>query len=237
MDHDSQLSLALSWPVYISIKSNQNSRSHIKTWILHKTDGKVDINNSAAFKSFHEFYSGFIKKLKGAGKGDTTHYPEIPADTQRALHILFGKLLRVLNARDCSEYETELQTLPESCRASYHDLLQKAVMYIVVLFDCRRGQEGLSRMNKDFFTKKWDELTQKYRYEKTMGEKSKNHHNDSEDIANAGIILFSTDQYGYNPGEVMDAYLSRLHPDNEALFQRGKWITKKFTLHAPSSSG
>ena len=89
------------------------------------------------FKSFDEFYQGFIKKLKAAGKGDTT--PEIPSDTQRALHILFGKLLRVLNARDCSEYETELQTLPESCRGSYHDLLQKAVMYIVVLFDCRVG--------------------------------------------------------------------------------------------------
>ena len=217
----------LTWPHF---------RSNIKTWILNKTDGKVDISNEAAFKSFDRFYSGFVKKLKAQGKADTRHHPEIPAATQRAFHILFGQLLRVLNARDCHEYENELQNLPENCRENYHDLLQKAVMYIVVMFDCRRGQEGLAALNKDFFSKEWDENTQKFRYEKAMGEASKNHQDDSEDLSNSGIILFEADEFGYNPGELMEFYQKKLHPKNPALFQRVKWISKKFTLHTPSSS-
>ena len=212
-------------------------RSHIKTWIWNKTDGKVDINNEAIFKSFNNFYSGFIKKLKRAGKADTRHNPEIPAHTQRTLHILFGHLQGVLNARDCHEYEQMLQNLPEKCRDNYHDLLQKAVMYIVIMFDCRRGLEGLAAMERNFFCKKWDENTQKFRYEKTQGEASKNHQSDSEDLENSGIILFDTDQYGYNPGELMEFYLSKLHPDNSALFQQPRLISKKrFNLHTASTT-
>ena len=197
----------------------------------------MDINNAAVFPSFENFYSGFIKMLKGAGKADTTHHPEIPAPTQRAFHILFGHLHRVLNAKDEQEYEYMLQNLPEACRENYHELLQLAVMYIIVMFDCRRGQEGLAEMNKDFFSKEWDENTQMFHYEKTMGEASKNHASDSEDLSNSGIILFDTDEYGYNPGELMEIYLSMLHPEQMALFQRVRQPTKKFTLRTASSSG
>ena len=195
----------------------------------------MDINNEAIFQSFHRFYSGFVKKLKGEGKADTRHHPEIPAATQRAFQTLFGHLLRVLNARGCDEYEEMLQNLPESCRENYNDLLHKAVLYIVVLFDCRRGQEGLAAMNKDFFSKEWDENTQKFRYEKAKGEASKNHQADSEDLSNTGIILFETDEFGYNPGELMEFYLNKLHPKNPALFQRVRWISKKFTLNSADS--
>ena len=209
-------------------------RSHIKTWIHHKTDGKVDINNGAVFKSFAQFYSGYVNTLKGEGRADTTHHPEIPATTQRAFHTLFGHLLHVLNARGCDEYEELLQRLPESCRKNYNDLLQKAVMYIVIMFDCRRGQEGLAALNKNFFHKEWDDNTQKFRYEKSKGEISKNHQKDSEDLSNTGIILFETDEFGYNPGELMEYYLSKLS-GNTALFQRVRGISKKFTLESASS--
>ena len=211
-------------------------RSNIKTWIIKHTDGKININDSAVFKSLANFFSGLQKKLKSAGKGDTRHKPEIPAETQRAFHIIFGNLARVLNARGCDNYKDELQKLPEECRNDYNDLLQLAVMYIVVMFDCRRGQEGLIAMTKDFFTKKWDPNTEMFRYEKTRGEKSKNHDTDSEDIENAGVILFTTDQYGYNPGELMEYYLTKLHPVKDSLFQRHRRPSKRFSLHDSMSS-
>ena len=217
-------------------KFNLHFRSHIKTWIYNKTDSKVDINNRALFKSFDMFYSGYIKTLKGEGRADTKHNPEIPATTQRAFHILFGHLLRVLNARDCHEYEYMLQNLPQNCRDKYHDLLQKSVMYIVIMFDCRRGLEGLAAMDKNFFSKEWDENTQRFRYEKKQGEASKNHQNDSEDITNSGIILFDTDEFGYNPGQLMDFYLSKLHPNNPALFPRQRVISNRFNLHSAYST-
>ena len=74
--------------------------------------------------------------------------------------VLFGHLQGVLNARDCHEYEQMLQNLPEKCRDNYHDLLQKAVMYIVIMFDCRRGLEGLAAMERNFFCKKCRYLSQ-----------------------------------------------------------------------------
>ena len=182
------------------------------------------------------FYSGFIKTLKGEGRADTKHNPEIPAATQTAFNKLFGHLLRVINARDCHEYEHMLQNLPAKCRDNYHDLLQKGVMYILIMFDCRRGLEGLAAMDKDVFQKQWDENTQRFRFEKTKGEASKNHQNDSEDISNSGIILFDTDEYGYNPGELMEFYLSKLHPKNPALFPRQRMISKRFNLHTAYST-
>ena len=91
-------------------------------------------------------------------------------------------------------------------------------------------------MDKGFFSKEWDENTQKFRYEKKMGEASKNHQSDSEDLSNSGIILFDSDEFGYNPGELMEIYLGKLHPENPALFQRGRKISKKFGLHTASSS-
>ena len=211
-------------------------RSNIKTWIIKHTDGKININDSAVFKGLANFFSGLQKKLKAEGKGDTTHKPEIPAETQRAFHIIFGNLARVLNARGCDNYEEELQNLPQECRNNYNELLQLAVMYIVVMFDCRRGQEGLIEMTKHFFTKKWDPNTEMFRYEKTRGEKSKNHDTDSEDIENSGVILFTTDQYGYNPGELMEYYLNKLHPVKESLFQRHRRPSKRFSLHDAASS-
>ena len=109
-------------------------------------------------------------------------------------------------------------------------------MYIIVLYDCRRGQEGLVNMTKDFFTKVWDDNTQLFHYEKTRGQSSKNHDADSEDLSNSGIILFSEDEFGYNPGQLMEFYLSKLHEENTALFQRARPVGKQFSLHEPKSS-
>ena len=85
-------------------------------------------------------FTGLQKKLKGAGKGDTTHKPEIPAESQRAFSILLGQLARVLDARGCDNYEEELAKLPEECRNNYNDLLEKGVMYIIPpLFEDQKG--------------------------------------------------------------------------------------------------
>ena len=215
---------------------NLHYRSNIKTWIIKHTDGKVNINDSAVFKNFERFFSGLQKKLKSAGKGDTTHKPEIPAESQRAFNILLGQLARVLDARGCDNYEEELQKLPEECQNNYNDLLEKGVMYIIVMYDCRRGLEGLVEMTRDFFTKEWDPNTEMFRYEKKRGESSKNHDKDSEDISNSGVILFCTDEYGFNPGTLMEYYLSKLCPTNESLFQRHRKPSKAFSLHDAKSS-
>ena len=58
---------------------------------------------------------------------------------------------------------------------------------------------------------------------------------DASGIMQAGIIPFHTDQYGFNPGKLIEIYLSRLHPANERLLQRPMPISSKFGLHRPKS--
>ena len=138
--------------------------------------------------------------------------------------MLLGQLARVLEARGCDNYEDEIQKLPEDCRDNYNNL-----------YDCRRGLEGLVKMTKDFFSKEYDPNTQMYRYEKARGESTKNHDKDSEDISNSGVILFDTDQYGFNQGELMDYFLNKLCPGNPWLFHRHRRPSKAFSIHGAVS--
>ena len=68
-------------------------------------------------------------------------------------------------------------------------------MYTVMLFDVRRGQEGLVALTKEFYEKK---SSGKFTYyQKKRGEISKNHKTDSEDIRNSGLIPFHEDEQGF----------------------------------------
>ena len=49
-------------------------RSHFKSEILDRTDGRVDINVPSIFKQLDKFVEGYKKKLKAEGRGETEHY-------------------------------------------------------------------------------------------------------------------------------------------------------------------
>ena len=48
-------------------------RSHIKSEILDRTTGRVDIDVSSIFKELNKFVEGYKKTLKAAGRGETDH--------------------------------------------------------------------------------------------------------------------------------------------------------------------
>ena len=154
-------------------------KSHMKTFILNTTDGKVDIANASVFKKLDKFFGGLFKTLKEAGRGDVTHTAEIPAETTKALHQLFGTLLLVLEARDTDGYDNEVAKLPENFRTSYHVLLQMAVMYTIIMFDVRRGQEGLAALKRDTYQKEFNQDLRLHYWQKKRGELTKNHRSDT----------------------------------------------------------
>ena len=65
----------------------------------------------------------------------------MPPEAQRAIHQLFGNLIKVISARNTVDYDAALLQLPEEFRDRYHELLLKGVMYVVLLFDVRRGRD------------------------------------------------------------------------------------------------
>ena len=39
------------------------------------------------------------------------------------------------------------------------------------------------------------------------------------EIEFCGVVPFHTDEHGFNPGKLMEFYLSRLHPENRVVIQ------------------
>lgn len=56
-----------------------------------------------------------------------------------------------------------------------------------------------------------------------------------ENVADAGIIPFYEDEYGYNPGLILDLYLAVTCDENPRFFQRIRRPSNKWDLHSYSS--
>jgi hypothetical protein len=117
-------------------------RSHIKMFILESSNGSVDVSASSVFKKLDKFFKGLWASLKEAGKRETTHTPEIPAGSQEKIYLLFGQVLAVAEARGTDGYDDAVAKLPEEYRDRYHELFQFAAMFVLIMFDVRRSQEG-----------------------------------------------------------------------------------------------
>ena len=120
-------------------------------------------------------------------------------------------------------------------KKDHHRLLQWSAQFIISLFDIRRGREGISELKVKHHTKKHDQDLKMDYYVKALGEESKNHHHDSENLLNAGIIPCVVNSYGTNPGLVLDLYISHLNPSCEFMFQRPQRQSKTFKLDEPDT--
>jgi hypothetical protein len=70
-------------------------------------------------------------------------------------------------------------------------------------------------------------------YFKVLGERSKNHQMDSEEIENAGIIPYQMDPKAQlNPGLFYELYLGLLNSNCPRLFQRARRSSETFNIHS-----
>ena len=209
------------------------ARSFIKTYVLKKTTW--DISDKIQFPLFNEFYSGWMKKLKTEGKGDITHRPDIPAISLKKIHEL-GKILHELITGD-PEHES-YQELMDQVPANpdnagndkgFHYLCQNVVIFLFCHYLARRGREGLDMLKKCHFDLQNDGEGN-YFFKKVIGEATKNHKSDSEDLENGGIIPFEPTPEGLSPGQFIQDWMSKLNPQCEFLFQRPRRLSSKFRL-------
>jgi hypothetical protein len=129
-------------------------------------------------------------------------------------------------------YDAAVGKLPEPFQNKYHELWQMAVMYVVIMFDVRRGREGLCSVRKEAYQKQYDAVADLHFFQKVVGESSKNHATDQEDLEKSGIVPFYIDDHGFNPGRLLEIYMASLHPENPYLFQRQSPVSSKFDIHA-----
>ena len=195
----------------------------------------MDISDKMQFPIFNEFYSGWMKKLKQEGKGDTTHRPDIPAASLKKIHEL-AKLLHelVTGNPDDESYQELMEQVPilpddKGNDKGHHYLTQNVIMFLVCHYLARRGREGLDQLKKTHFELLNDDEGNYY-YKKVVGEASKNHKDDNEDLEEGGLIPFEPTSEGLSPGQFFKDWISKLNPDNPYLFQRPRRLSSKFSL-------
>ena len=206
-------------------------KSHLKIAINEYTAGHIDITDNGRFPSLQKAFKGLYKKLKENGKGDTAHYEELPEKHLTEIFKLLAAVQGVMAARknkDREAYEQAKNHLPVSYHENYHMLMQCGAQFILTLYNCRRGRQGISFMTRNHFAKKY--VDGQYFYVKVQGEKTKNHGSDSEDVGSGGIILFQEDQFGFSPGLFFELFQSFLNNDSEYLFQTPKKKSKKIDI-------
>lgn len=76
-----------------------------------------------------------------------------------------------------------------------------------------------------------DPDTGKQFYRKSLGEATKNHKTDDEDLKSGGLIVFEENFCGFNPGLFVMRFLGKLNPHEDLLFTRPQRPSKAFNLH------
>ena len=205
-------------------------KSNLKLAILQKTENKIDILNKIQFPNLGRLVKGVQKDIKKQGRGETDHKRPMGKNDLSKIFKFITQITKLFQARGTEEFSTLLKEIPMEYRNDYHRLLQWSVQFVLSLFDIRRGREGLDELKVQHYIKQHNQELKMDYYMKAMGEQTKNHKTDSEDLSNAGIIPCVENSYGTNPGLVLDIYLSHLNQNCEFLFQRPQRPSKGFHL-------
>ena len=131
------------------------NKSMLKTSLIKLTG--FDFNNTTMFSKLEQAINAIRGRIKAAGRAELDHFPEIPSETLNAIFGLCKNLENLLEARkDKNEvaYEEALKKIPHEFRNKYHELARINVQFLVGLFDCRRGVEGIQDLRKEHFEKR-----------------------------------------------------------------------------------
>jgi hypothetical protein len=129
-----------------------------------------------------------------------------------------------------SRYGQLIDELPPTWRHKYHYLAQYGAMFVLMTQLCRRGREGIVKLEKNDFQTFTDPDSGLRYYKKIVGRQEKNHKDDDENLENGGLILFQDNEHNFNPGLYMERFLSLLNKNSPLLFQRPQRRSKRFSL-------
>lgn len=181
---------------YFKTNSFQNLRYGLCRYIYKETG--IDVTESENFTASGEVYRSVMVDIKRKGFGTTNHTPSIsPEDMKRLYdvgHVVFTT------------------TTPVG--------LQQKVWFELMYYLCRRGRENLREMTRDTFSVGTDSTGRRYVYQ-LKGELDKNHRErDKPDDTVGEGRMYELPGDDMCPVASYTKYLTKLHPDNQALWQR-----------------
>lgn len=125
-------------------------RSNIKCVMVERF--KVDITDPASFPQAAKRWKSFLAELVKNNRAETEHHEEVDPETMNAIMKLLVNVKNALLARGTEKYNELLSKIPAGYHGQLNYLLQYGALFILTLYEVRRGREGLELLRKADFT-------------------------------------------------------------------------------------
>ena len=205
-----------------------------------KEQHKVDIFDTCLFPEHDKLWRSVDKMLANNGRSETKHHDEVDPETMRKIYNLLSLLQNLMESRGTPEYEKKLAELPAEHHGDIHKLLQWGAMFILNMFEVRRGSEGMETLEVQHFKVFKDSVWDFQYMRKVVSEVEKNQQMGSNSQCHGVIPDMLIDDV-LNPFIYMQTYLGLL--PTEAHREKGKNFLfpmcrtskqAKFNVHDPN---
>ena len=105
--------------------------------------------------------------LVNAGRSETKHHEEVQPETMHKTFKLLALLEKLIKARGTDEYASLLAKLPPTLHGDYHHTFQWGAMFILIMFEVRRGEEGIEFLEVDHFREFSDRIGSVSKYQRS----------------------------------------------------------------------
>ena len=230
----------------------ETNKSHIAGMIRRVTRNKFDIRCQSTFPLFSRLWKAKLMELKVNGRADVNHVKAIPDSVLEGIFKCLSILTKLMgiDEKDPS-YDQLVALLPSSFRENYSKLVLHGAVFVFVYFVsfstifmedsvlhfqivsfqlCRRASEGVAFITKSHLAIQTFEKSGVRHFKKVLGESSKNHKIDSENLKNGGTIPFEPNRFRFNPRLFFHSFMEKNDPDAPYLFSHIVKPSKKFTL-------
>ena len=119
---------------------------------------QLDIFDTCVFPSHDKLWRSVDKMLVKVGRSTTTHHEEVRPETMMKIYELLALLVKVLKAGGTDRYDALLAKLHVELHCSYHNLFQWGAIFILNMFEVRRGEEGMAFLEVAHFHEFTDEV-------------------------------------------------------------------------------
>ena len=195
---------------------------------------QLDIFDTCVFPSHDKLWRSVDKMLVKVGRSTTTHHEEVRPETMMKIYELLALLVKVLKAGGTDRYDALLAKLPVELHCNYHNFFQWGAMFILNMFEVRRGEEGMTFLEVAHFHEFTDEVWD-FKYIRKMCQRRKKTTPWAPTLCH-GVIPDMEFPSGFNPLEYFKTYLSLLptepHKQHHKILM-GRQLSKKFNVHDP----
>jgi len=212
----------------------QAVRSRLKSELIAQY--KIDITDNLKFPDNEKKWKALVMEIVAAGRNETTHHEEVFPETMLAIYQLLGKVVAVLMARGTPDYQRLLATIPADVQGRLHVVLQWGAIFVLQMFEVRRGVENLEFLEAPDFKEISDKLWDFQYIKNTKSEAEKNNPGGNNTRCH-GVIPDLLISDNFNPFKLFQLYKSLIPvvPNKKTgkiyLFPKPRLSSKKFSPH------